>query len=91
MATCQTRLSDGNLPEWPFGFEGAAEDRLNNDEIGALFLGRALKGEQHAGGRFEMTTDADGYYSFQAGSGTSSGRISIEDGALASSIPSERT
>jgi TolB-like protein/class 3 adenylate cyclase len=80
-------MLEGGVPEWPFDFKGVKEDRLNNDEIGALFLGRIINGELQTSGSFELTTDHDGHFSIQNEGQIFSGRMLIEDDARAVVFP----
>ncbi len=38
-------LREAGMPEWPFGFQGDAHDRLNSDEIASTVMGKLLRGK----------------------------------------------
>jgi TolB-like protein/class 3 adenylate cyclase len=44
-------LHQAGLPEWPFGFTGDEQDRLNGAEIASLVLGQTLQGQLEPDGQ----------------------------------------
>ena len=54
-------LRKAGLPEWPFGFQGRAEDRLDGKSIEAMTYGRTWTGhDRENGGIFIQEFDKDG-------------------------------
>ena len=53
-------LREAGLPQWPHGFEGRPEDRLNGDAIRALAIGRTWAGHQWDGTPYLMQMNANG-------------------------------
>jgi Flp pilus assembly protein TadD len=43
-------LREAGLPEWPFGFEGDEQDRLDGDKIASTVMGKVLRGKTGASG-----------------------------------------
>jgi adenylate cyclase len=53
-------LRKAGLPEWPYGFEGRPEDRLDASAIKALALGQTWTGHTEEGRQFFQEIGADG-------------------------------
>jgi adenylate cyclase len=53
-------LRKAGLPEWPYGFEGRPEDRLDESAIKALALGQTWTGHTEEGRQFIQEIGADG-------------------------------
>ena len=45
-------LRKAGVPEWPFGYEGRVEDRLDGSALKTLAFGRTWVGHNHAGLQF---------------------------------------
>jgi len=76
-------LRKAGVPEWPFGYRGRTEDRLDGSSIEAITYGRTWIGH-NAGNRgpFIQEFDKDGNVAFKGSSSLLTGRASVEDGML---------
>ena len=59
-------LRKAGLPEWPYGYEGRAEDRLDGIALKTLAFGRTWTGHTGAGLQFIQEIEADGKVSFRS-------------------------
>ena len=59
-ARCHSALRDAGLPEWPGGFGGSPENRLDGNAIRTLTFGRTWAGRFADGQPFMQQVDADG-------------------------------
>jgi TolB-like protein len=48
-AVIMDALQQAGLPEWPYGFTGDEQDRLNGEEIASLIFGHTLQGQLEPG------------------------------------------
>jgi adenylate cyclase len=75
-------LRDAGLPEWPFGFSGKPEDRLNGATLRSLAVDRTWTGHQQSGAVFFMQIGANGDFVQRTGQGMIAGKISFEGDLL---------
>jgi adenylate cyclase len=75
-------LRKADLPEWPFGYEGRAEDRLDGSALKTLALGRTWVGQTSAGLQFMQEIGADGKVAFRSTQSLITGNASVQDDML---------
>ena len=75
-------LRKAGMPEWPFGFEGRADDRLDPDAIKAVTLGQTWKGYSGDGVPFVKQISEDGTVAYRDPSHYLSGFASVEEGMI---------
>jgi adenylate cyclase len=75
-------LRKAGLPEWPFGYEGRAEDRLDGSALKTLTLGRTWIGQTSAGLQFMQEIGADGKVAFRSTQSLITGNASMQGDIL---------
>ena len=75
-------LKEAGLPEWPFGFEGRLEDRLNAAEVRELSFGRGWIGTVNRAQRFFQEIAENGAYAYRTGTSFITGEASMEGDML---------
>lgn len=82
-------LRKAGVPEWPFGYQGRTEDRLDGSSIEAITYGRTWVGHDAGNrGSFIQEFDDDGNVAFKGSSSLLTGRASVEGGMLCIQFPS---
>ncbi len=71
-------LKMAGLPDWPFGYETRPEDRLKNEEIKALALGRTWVGRDNFGSPFIQQINNDGKTAYRDSRFLMSGETWVE-------------
>ncbi|MCG8543932.1 MAG: tetratricopeptide repeat protein [Alphaproteobacteria bacterium] len=64
-------MRQAGVPEWPVGFEGREEDRLNGGDIEKLLRGHRFEGRTHGGKLFVSEYRDDGTWTWRSPSGIS--------------------
>jgi tetratricopeptide (TPR) repeat protein len=80
-------LQKAGLPEWPYGFAGREEDRLNGDEIAAVTFGRTWVGSSWTGKPFSATISQDGAFVWRHPTSTVTGTFWVEGDRLCGQSP----
>jgi TolB-like protein/class 3 adenylate cyclase/Flp pilus assembly protein TadD len=75
-------LRKAGLPEWPFGYEGRAEYRLDGIELKTLTLGRTWVGHTGAGLKFMQEISADGKVAYRSKQSFITGNASVQGDML---------
>ncbi|KKL47739.1 hypothetical protein LCGC14_2332510, partial [marine sediment metagenome] len=75
-------LRKAGLPEWPFGYEGRAEDRLDGSALKTLALGRTWVGQTSAGLQFMQEIGAEGKVAFRSTQSLITGNASMRGDIL---------
>ena len=75
-------LRKAGMPEWPFGYEGRAEDRLDGSAIKSLAFGRTWVGYTGAGLQFMQQIGTDGKLAFRGAQTLITGNASIQEDML---------
>jgi TolB-like protein/class 3 adenylate cyclase len=75
-------LRKAGLPEWPFGYEGRPEDRLDGSALKTLALGRTWVGHNQAGLRFIQEMGADGTVAYRSAQSFFTGNASVQGDML---------
>ena len=75
-------LHKAGVPEWPFGYEGRVEDRLDGSEIKRLAFGRTWVGHTGAGMQFIQEISADGKVSYRSAQSFSTDNASVQSDML---------
>jgi adenylate cyclase len=75
-------LGRAGFPEWPFGYEGRAQDRLDGSTLKTLALGRTWVGHTGAGLQFMQEIGADGKVAFRSTQSLVTGNASVQDDML---------
>jgi len=75
-------LRKAGVPEWPFGYEGRAQDRLDGSALKTLALGRTWVGQTGAGLQFMQEIGADGKFAFRSAQSLITGNASVQDDML---------
>jgi hypothetical protein len=71
------------VPEWPFGFKGDEQDRLNGDEIGSTVMGNLLQGTtEPSGSPALMQIEVDGKAAFRSPTQMLTETVFIDRGML---------
>jgi class 3 adenylate cyclase/TolB-like protein/Tfp pilus assembly protein PilF len=70
-------LRAAGLPEWPDGYEGRPENRLDSQEIAALLLGRTWTGHRGDGRPFVQEVGKDGALAYRDTTTLLTGVISV--------------
>jgi adenylate cyclase len=70
------------LPEWPFGYEGRTEDRLDGNEIKTLALGQTWVGHTSAGLQFIQEIGTDGKVAYRSAQSFITGNASVQGDML---------
>ena len=81
-------LRKAGVPEFAFGFEGNAQDRLDSKTLGELVLGKAWNGVDSSGAPFTQQISADGRIAFKNASTLMVGSFRIEQDMLCVNFPS---
>jgi TolB-like protein/class 3 adenylate cyclase/cytochrome c-type biogenesis protein CcmH/NrfG len=75
-------LRKAGLPEWPFGYEGRAEDRLDGSALKTLALGRTWVGQTSTGLQFMQQIGADGKVVYRSTQSLITGNASVQGDML---------
>lgn len=75
-------LRAAGLPEWPFGYRGNLEQRLDANALRDLVYGRTWVGELSGGTPFVQQIDTDGTVAFRSVTNLLIGEASVEQGQL---------
>jgi adenylate cyclase len=75
-------LKMAGLPDWPFGYETRPEDRLTNEEIKVLALGRTWVGQDNFGSPFIQQINKDGKTAYRDSRLLMSGETWVERGTI---------
>jgi adenylate cyclase len=82
-------LRKAGVPEWPYGFQGRAEDRLDGSAIDALTHDRTWAGHDAGGwGPFIQEFDEDGNVVFKGFNSLLTGKATVEGDRLCIRFPS---
>jgi adenylate cyclase len=81
-------LRAAGVPEWPYGFQGRAEDRLDGTAIKALAINNTWAGYQQNGNEFVMQIGANNDYVQRTLLGMIAGKISFEGDLMCMQSPS---
>jgi tetratricopeptide (TPR) repeat protein len=71
-------LRRAGVAEWPFGYKGRSEDRLDGSAIKTLSFGRTWIGNIHAGSQFIQEIGKDGKVAFRTTQSLVTGTASVE-------------
>ncbi len=75
-------LRTAGIPEWPFGFVGAAADRLGPAELGALTSDKTWSGQHKNGTMFMQFFDKAGNTAYRSANTNITGRIEVKGNQL---------
>lgn len=75
-------LKASGVPQWPFGFEGKPEDRLDPAQLRELIDDKTWQGRHRNGTEFLQFFDAAGNTAYRSANTSITGRVKIEDGRL---------
>jgi len=75
-------LSEAGVPDWPFGFQGRSEDRLDPDAVRDIAFGRAWSGQVNQGMPFFQEIGEDGTLAYRSASSIYTGEASVDAGML---------
>ncbi len=75
-------LGKAGVPEWPFGFEGRAADRLDAGALAALTDNKTWVGSHRNGTEFMQYFDAAGDTAYRSANSSRTGKARIEDDRL---------
>ena len=75
-------LRKAGLPEWPFGYEGSPEDRLDGSALKTLAFGRTWVGNTSAGLQFMQEISADGKVAYRSTQSFITGNALVQDDML---------
>ena len=80
-------LRKAGMPEWPYGFEGRAQDRLDGAALETLAFGRTWTGHTEEGLPFMQQIGADGTLAFRSPSTFIVGTASVRGDSLCLEYP----
>ncbi|NIM26690.1 MAG: hypothetical protein GTO67_03955 [Gammaproteobacteria bacterium] len=75
-------LREAGLPEWPFGFQGRPDDRLDGQTLKGIAFNRTWSGQVNQGMPFIQEIDEQGIVAYRSTSSFYTGQASIEAGML---------
>jgi tetratricopeptide (TPR) repeat protein len=75
-------LQEAGVPEWPFGFEGRPEDRLNERAVKNIAFGRSWSGRVNQGTPFFQEIDEHGTVAYRSANSFFTGEAFIDAGML---------
>jgi TolB-like protein/class 3 adenylate cyclase/cytochrome c-type biogenesis protein CcmH/NrfG len=75
-------LQEAGVPEWPFGFEGRPEDRLNEHAVKEIAFGRTWSGRVNQGTPFFQEIDEHGIMAYRSANSFYTGEAFIDAGML---------
>jgi adenylate cyclase len=75
-------LQEAGVPEWPFGFEGRPEDRLNEHAVKEIAFGRTWSGRVNQGTPFIQEIDEHGTMAYRSANSFFTGEAFIDAGML---------
>jgi adenylate cyclase len=75
-------LRDAGVPDWPFGYEGRPEDRLNEAAVKDVTFGRTWSGVINREMPFIQEIDNTGTVAYRSASSFFTGEASVENGML---------
>jgi TolB-like protein/class 3 adenylate cyclase/Tfp pilus assembly protein PilF len=75
-------LRKADLPEWPFGYEGRTEDRLDRSALKTLAFGRTWVGRTGAGLKFMQQIGTDGKLAYRSTQSFITGSAAVQDDML---------
>ncbi len=71
-------LQEAGVPEWPFGFEGRPEDRLNAHAVKEIVFGRTWSGRVNQGTPFIQEIDEHGTMAYRSANSFFTGEAFID-------------
>ncbi|MDZ7829785.1 MAG: winged helix-turn-helix domain-containing tetratricopeptide repeat protein [Halofilum sp. (in: g-proteobacteria)] len=80
-------LEKAGVPEWPFGFEPARAERLDESELRRITVGRTWTGNDFRGNRFIQQFTNDGRVAFRGHSSLLTGSFDLRDNLLCVQYP----
>ncbi len=81
-------LRKAGIPQWPYGFQGRAENRLSGAEIAAIAFGRSWIGHDvNALGSFAQEIDEEGNVAFRGSDSLLTGSARVEGDRLCLRFP----
>jgi adenylate cyclase len=75
-------LREAGFPEWPFGYEGPSERRMDQAEARAVTLGRTWQGQQQLAMPFIAQISQDGTVAFRDPTSLRTGKFLLRDDML---------
>jgi adenylate cyclase len=75
-------LRKAGMPEWPYGYPGHAEQRLDGARARALTFGHVWQGEHHSGEPFLIQIGEDGTTAYRGPNSLRTGMVSLRDNRL---------
>ena len=75
-------LRKAGVPDWPFGFEGPDEDRLDQEALEALTSGHTWVGNHKNGAAFMQAFDGAGSIAYRSANSFLTGTAYVRDGML---------
>lgn len=75
-------LRAAGLPEWPMGYQGNPEHRLDGGKIAALTFGRTWNGQDGSGNDFVQEISANGTLAYRDSSTLHTSSISVDGNEL---------
>jgi len=75
-------LREAGMPEWPFGYKGHAENRLDGSALKTLAFGRTWAGHTGTGLRFMQEIGADGKMAYRNEQNFFTGNASVQGDML---------
>jgi adenylate cyclase len=75
-------LKAAGIPDWPFGFSGAVDDRLNENEIRHLIDGRTWNGMHKNGTAFRQFFDKAGNTAYRSANTNITGAVEVRGNEL---------
>ncbi len=75
-------LREAGVPDWPFGFEGRPEDRLEEHAVKDMAFSRTWSGRVNQGTPFILEIDAHGTMAYRSASSFYTGEAFIDAGML---------
>lgn len=75
-------LREAGLPEWPFGYEGRAENRLDEAAVKAIAFGQTWDGVINRKRPFIQQIDENGTFAYRSATSLYTGEAFIENGML---------
>jgi tetratricopeptide (TPR) repeat protein len=72
-------LRKAGLPEWPYGYPGRPEQRLDSADARALTFGHTWQGQHQSGEPFLLQIGEDGATAYRNPNSMRTGRVSLQD------------
>ncbi|MBD9375108.1 tetratricopeptide repeat protein [Rhizobium sp. ARZ01] len=80
-------LKAAGVPQWPFGFEGKPEDKLDPTQLHELVDDKTWQGRHRNGTEFFQFFDAAGNTAYRSANTSITGTVKLEDGRLCEQFP----